>query len=402
MKYKKEELATCYLGDTTVENIFIREYMTFAPGEYVKVFLLGLMAAESGEEMTDEKIAGELSQNLAEVNKAWEYWQKAGLVKTGDDARVFVSLRENIYGSEDKARESTSGERSAVHLIDTQLKELLDKVERILARPLNGTESRSIASLIDDEQASYEAIAYAYKYCASLGKTGHRYVAAVVRNWTKEGLRTVDRITEYLGENDERHSSYRRISTALGFSRNLTEEEKRIIDTWFDDHDLTLAGILNACKKTAGINNPNINYVNAVLTNGRDDKSGATGADVRRYYEELRSRAEDEASAHRQEVQRKVPEIKAIDDELIDTGVETGKVMTSGGSNIRESIEKLAKKNEALKQKRVALLTANNIPIDYEEPKYRCRICKDTGITDEGARCRCYVDRVQELKDRKK
>ena len=47
--------------------------------------------------------------------------------------------------------------------------------------------------------------------------------------------------------------------------QNWTEEEKRIMDHWFDDMNCSLETILEACGKTTGISNPNINYVNKVL-----------------------------------------------------------------------------------------------------------------------------------------
>ena len=42
MSFNREKIKDFYLLTTDVENIFINEYMTAAPGDYVKVYLYGL------------------------------------------------------------------------------------------------------------------------------------------------------------------------------------------------------------------------------------------------------------------------------------------------------------------------------------------------------------------------
>ena len=46
-----------YLKDTGIENIFINEYMTQAPGDYVKIYILALMYAKMGADISNEAIA---------------------------------------------------------------------------------------------------------------------------------------------------------------------------------------------------------------------------------------------------------------------------------------------------------------------------------------------------------
>ena len=43
--------------DTQVENIFINEHLVSATGEQIKVFLMGLMYAEIGMDISDEDLA---------------------------------------------------------------------------------------------------------------------------------------------------------------------------------------------------------------------------------------------------------------------------------------------------------------------------------------------------------
>ena len=67
---------------TPVENIFILEYMANAPGEYIKVYLLGLtMCYHSNEEYSVSKMASALSITEDEVKAAYTYWAQLGLIE---------------------------------------------------------------------------------------------------------------------------------------------------------------------------------------------------------------------------------------------------------------------------------------------------------------------------------
>ena len=59
-----------YLKDTGIENIFINEYMTQAPGDYVKIYILALMYAKMGADISNEAIAKSVGVEEEDVLKA--------------------------------------------------------------------------------------------------------------------------------------------------------------------------------------------------------------------------------------------------------------------------------------------------------------------------------------------
>ena len=94
-----------YLLDTEVENIFISEHMVVAPGDYVKVYLYVLMCAETGQSVSEDRLAKLLMMDTLTVEKALLYWQERGVIKriragTGseEDRIEFVSLRDKLFG----------------------------------------------------------------------------------------------------------------------------------------------------------------------------------------------------------------------------------------------------------------------------------------------------------------
>lgn len=163
-------------------------------------------------------------------------------------------------------------------------------------------------------------------YCVKRKKTNIKYIAAVINGWTQRGFRDVAAVEKYLSEADKKNHMYKRIFQALWLFAQLTGA--RSGRSWIrglEEMEFSLDKVLEACSKTTGIANPNINYVNKVLVNWYEERTGKdksgkrkelTLTEISQYYETLRHKEEKEAEAHRREVYAKVPRIKQIDDEL--------------------------------------------------------------------------------------
>lgn len=415
MEFKRKQSTDHYLLDTGIENIFISEYMPAAPGDYVKVYLLGRMYADLGQSISPGGMAHQLNMRETDVLKACNYWEHMGvirMVKNQDgDLAEFVNLKELIYNrkkDETKAKPQAnpaSGNRAI--LSDKSVQNMYKSIERILGRIMNGTEMMEILSWINDYQAAPEIIVYAFSYCKDKGKESLRYVAAVVKRWVDEGLNDVIAVEEYLNRVDQRYYLYKRVYKALGFARNATEEEMKIMNRWFDDMGYDIDRVLEACKKTSGISNPNINYVNKILVNwyqeetgktvGIDNKSRpVTAADVQKYYVYLRNKAEEEAEERIKEVYETIPEIRSIEEQMNACSRQISKVYLSGSDNKELEVKQLKKTINDLNQEKAVLLTDNDFELDYMDVHYKCDKCRDTGTNDEGGRCQCYATRAKE------
>lgn len=416
MNFKRELIKDFYLRDTCVENIFINEYLTQAPGDYVKVYLFALMYADFDMRMTNETIAKHLGMEVEDVLKAWTYWEKMGVIrkhyeKPADKLRYqveFLNLKEMAYGRKPRSRKTEAGvpDRLKALMDDDTIKNMYSEIERITGRLFEGKEPAEIMSWITDYNANPEMIIYAYSYCVKKkNHSNHKYVAAIVKEWANQGLKTIGQIEDYLEETDNRHYLYKRVLRALGFLRNATEEEKRIMDTWFDQMGFSIDRVLDACKKTTGISNPNINYINSVLkawNSGSGDKQtasaeeGRTGsiAAVMKYYEELRAKNEAKAEERRAEVYRRIPRVKEIEDETRDIGLQISRVMLSGAPDAKTRIKAMKERVDSLNGEKAYLMTENNFKIDYMDIVYDCPLCKDTGILDTGDRCICFAEKL--------
>ncbi len=181
------------------------------------------------------------------------------------------------------------------------------------------------------------------------------------------------------------------------------------MDTWFDDMGFSIDRVLEACGKCSGISNPNLNYVNKVLQNWHRQASELEGTpaegagkrismnQVLKYYEHIKAKEEKQAEKRRSEVYKKIPRIKQIEEELKNCSMSISKAMVGLGSSDKDKeIKELKAKAEALTVEKAFLLTDNDYKHDYMDVKYKCDLCKDTGITETGQRCECFSQRMKE------
>ena len=132
MGFIKEKTRDYFLLDTSVENIFINEYMAGAPGDFVKVYLFALMYAGLGVELTNEDIAKNLSMEHEDVLKAWNHWEKMGAVRKVrrnpedkfDYDVEFRVLREQLYGEKEPKRPGVSDQNVQSFMADNDIQDM--------------------------------------------------------------------------------------------------------------------------------------------------------------------------------------------------------------------------------------------------------------------------------------
>ncbi|MGP1570168.1 MAG: DnaD domain protein [Eubacteriales bacterium] len=413
-KFRRSEENELFLFDTAVENIFLSEYMPEAPNDYVKIYLFALMYTANGYYMDNEVIAKHLRLEVEDVLKAWTYWENMGVVKKEYSDKnnrfeydiEFLSLREQLYGNKPRVNE----QNSIVNAFeDKSIKEFLKSIEKRINRPLGGNEPASIIAIIDEYAVSIELLDFCYSYCIKKGRTDIKYIEATIRNWSDKNIKKVEDAQNYLMQQDQRYAAYKRVMKALGFPRNATEAEQEKIDYWMDVLDFSLDRIVEACKKTSGISNPNINYVNSIIENWAkaDGKNvvmqkeskvnkPVSAKDVQRYYDYLKKQAQEDAKVRETEIYNKIPQIKKIDEQIRESGVELSKIMVLRPTDAKKRAEEIRNHMNELMTEKAFLLTENDYPVEYMQIDYKCKKCKDSGVDDLGNRCSCYEERLRE------
>ena len=317
IKLSIEKNRDIFLYTSRVENLFISEFMPDAPGEYVKVFLLGLMYAQYDEVMDSRKIAIVLGLSEEEVEEAWIYWASRGVIRRhvelSDDGFEIeyieiLSQIGRLYGKASEtetASEAAEAEAAAVQpeelaedggetdadiyeslddmdyedmtaerMTDKVLRDIYLKYQEVTGRTVSRQETGKIADAIRVYGIKPEIFDFAIDYCADLEKYSIDYIFKVALRWTEEGCATVEDAKILLDRHSKRNSYYSQVFRALGFNRLAAPADREIMDRWFDEMDCSIGEVLDACKAAAGLRDPNLRYVNKVLENRRLEKGG--------------------------------------------------------------------------------------------------------------------------------
>ncbi len=409
MDFKKQNIQNYFLYDTKVDNLFISEYMPGAPSNAVKAYLLASMNAEAGIPSDADSMARKLRISLAELEEAWDYWVKQGIVRKTADPRTpgkygieLLNIREIVFGR--RPQGSQPAQEGPFALDDADYSELLRNIETATGRLLESGEPQEIALWVSQYGMSPEVILLGYKYCTERGKSNRfRYVGAILKDWRAKGYTTAAQVEDALGAEDRHYNYYRAVMKELGFHRSATEPEKRIIDSWFDKLGFSLDEVKDACKKTTGISNPNINYLNTILVGRWNEKNQSPEtvsredifARVEALYEKTRRENEARTARVREEVYARIPRVKEIVAEIRDCGFAVSRAMLNKAG--AEEVERQKKRMEALNIEKTRLLAENGYAANALEAVYDCPRCRDTGILDDGSRCSCYKEKAERL-----
>lgn len=432
IKLRREEKRNILLYNTIVDNLFINDMLPLAPGEYVKIYIFGLMYAEQNEEISPAKMASILGVREDVIDKAWVYWEKQGVVKrsfrtpSGEDEDydvIFLNTIEKLcrfgavcggaaemHGDADAGRTDFAMAGSDAYTDREKddaaaLRSIYDALEEAGGRTLSGSDMEMAADALGTYGITPEIYSYAIKYCADREKYNVKYITKVALHWKEEGCTTEAEARSYLEKGAERQDQYRRIFREMGFNRGVSDPDRELMAKWFDEYGFSIKEILQACRLTAGMREPSLRYVNKVLENkyrdrGGDPNAGAGGKRtvskrvLSEYLDFIRGKEASDLKKRREEVLANIP----IMNEVLRREKELSRAIINFDFTDRGKKDRKRSRAEMRKlgERKKEILRQNGYAEDYTEVRYMCPICKDTGVKDDGRICECVADRTEE------
>lgn len=114
--------------------------------------------------------------------------------------------------------------------------------------------------------------------------------------------------------------------------------------------------------------------------------------DILREYEFIREKNKEELEQRKQTLYSKFPRLKDIENEMVKLGIDITRAILNKANDANELLEQLKRHQMDLKIEKAEILSSNSYPIDYLEPRYKCRKCKDTGYIDR-VKCSCLIQK---------
>ncbi len=114
---------------------------------------------------------------------------------------------------------------------------------------------------------------------------------------------------------------------------------------------------------------------------------------VNQRIKERREAALEQNRVRKEEIHKKIPTVKKIDENLSLTAYEIVALVARGDTS-DEALKKVKEKNKELRMKRAETLVEHGYPLDYLDIKYSCKKCEDRGYIDEKP-CSCFEKELQ-------
>lgn len=291
---------------TVLSNQFIDRFMPRANGEFVKVYLYLLRSSQGRQDLELSSIADILDCTERDVIRALRYWEKAGLVALSENNHQIEGVtfcpipsshpsqeeisvtavsplpaaspesRQEEQAEEQPPAEETSQNQpplsvrplSAMRKKELQKKEEVSQflyiAERYLGRTLSKTDMDNLLYFYSELHFHADLIEYLIEYCVSKGSKSTKYIEAVALAWAAEGITTVE---EAKKSSTLFHKHYFTILKAMGITgRNPVEMERKLMDSWLQDLNLSMDLILEACQRTVmQTGKPSFQYADSIL-----------------------------------------------------------------------------------------------------------------------------------------
>ena len=256
---------------TPVENQFILEHLPGAKGDFVKVYLYGLMYCYHPEQdMSLERMSRELGMTEEEVLAAYRYWERHRAVRRISDNppqwRYISQMQKNLAGEDDPDPGFAQFQRDLYDVFGN-------------GRQLHGNELVSIYEWKEDLGLPTEVIIMLLKHMAAV--KGKNFSIKTAGNtavkMAEENVRTLEAAEDFLSRDRSVYDGTKKVLRRLGRYNPPSEGQVEMYRKWVQDWHFTPEEIEKACDQTAK-GEPSMGYVDGILNNIRNEDAGSAGS----------------------------------------------------------------------------------------------------------------------------
>ncbi|MBE5790565.1 MAG: hypothetical protein E7322_00215 [Clostridiales bacterium] len=251
-------------GITPVENMFILEYMPGATGDFVRVYLYGLMLCHHPE--MDEGIDGMARALRIETDtiiSAYRYWEREGLVARMTDnppTYEYLSLSSMTRQAEPL---------DEVYKYKNFNRELQNALPGMV---LDSHEYRIANEWLDILNLPEDVVLYlVHTEIAKRGKklpaprTLFKHLDETATLWANEGIYSIDQAEEFVAKSGAAYQNAKAVIKQFGQTRNPTKDEIALSEKWMNEWNLPLDAIIAACADTVKGAVPSFGYLDKIL-----------------------------------------------------------------------------------------------------------------------------------------
>ena len=265
---------------TPVENLFLLEFMPFAPGDYVRVYLYGLMQCHHPDaDSSPESAARALRMKPEEVLNAFRYWEQKGLV-TGVSDNPPRFCYENVRGAMaiDEQKEQSAAYK--FRDFNNELQSILGLLHpREFTKAMEWVEDLGLGTdvVLCIVREKYDQLTQGGKKNRTLPYLFKTFETCAL-DFAERGIRTSEDATRELSRGKPEYKLASKVLDYFRFQRAPTVAELELAAKWLGEWKLGEGAVLAALKQTVGSSSPSFAYLDRILE--RHSATGEGAADV--------------------------------------------------------------------------------------------------------------------------
>ncbi|MBQ2714506.1 MAG: DnaD domain protein [Clostridia bacterium] len=234
-----------YLIDnyTFIDNLFISEYLPYAPENAVRVYVFGLFLCSNpiSRDNSLDSMSASLNLPIDDIVNSFEYWAEQGLVTITSKAPLevrYLPVKTSIAPPKKFKPEKYSD-------FNVALQQLFP------TRMITPNEYNEYYNVIESRHIQPEAMLMIIQYCVNLKGVDIRfpYIIAVAKDWANSGIKTCADVEEKLKEYESTSDSIKTILATLGKKNTGDLEDREYYLKWTKSWGFDFASILFAAKQ---------------------------------------------------------------------------------------------------------------------------------------------------------
>lgn len=280
-------------SSTPLPDVFFTEYLSFADGNYVKIYLYMMFLAKYNKDIKLNDLAKTLQLPLKTVQDGIKFWEEQKIITKKNTGYILNNLQEielfKLY-----TPKITS---SAEELEKTAKSQYRSKaIENINNEFFQGIMSPSWYSDIDLWFKKYnfdeEVMVALFRYCFNRSALHRNYIQTVAEAWSQNKITTFNELEMYFEKQEKIKTLGKTVSKKLNLNRQLSQYEEAYISRWNLDYGFNFDIIELALKKTTSKANFNFEYLDKILSDWHD-RNLKTSNDVQNYLAKSKTQAND-------------------------------------------------------------------------------------------------------------
>lgn len=275
---------------TSIPDVFFSEYLSYADGNYVKIYLYMMFLSKYGKDIKVNDLAKKLQLPLKTIQDGIKFWEEQKIITKKNTGYIFNNLQEielhKLYNPKITSSPEEL-EKSAKNQYRSKA------IENINNEFFQGIMSPSWYSDIDLWFKKYnfdeEVMIALFRVCFNHSALHRNYIQTVAESWSQNHVKTFNDLELYMEKQEKLKSISHTISKKLNLNRQLSQYEEGYVSRWNVDYGYNFDVIELALKKTTSKSNISFDYLDKILTDWHERKL-KTPAEINSYILETKNK----------------------------------------------------------------------------------------------------------------